>query len=181
MNIQHWLEEFPTYSVEHHFEFDRALTLGLLELYQRVKERFKLTPSHAHYVFSLHDISRVVQGILIMLPRARTRKMMKIKKDKRGSQTTSRNTSLDSRGCLSPGGSSSNQTEEKAGSPPMMKVIAQLWCHECTRTFSDRLVNDEDTQWFGRILEEIMVKQFCSPRDDPKTEMAAISEETFSQ
>ncbi|XP_060599368.1 dynein heavy chain domain-containing protein 1-like [Ruditapes philippinarum] len=181
MNIQHWLEEFPTYSVEHHFEFDRALTLGLLELYQRVKERFKLTPSHAHYVFSLHDISRVVQGILIMLPRSRTRKMMKIKKDKRGSQTTSRNTSLDSRGCLSPGGSSSNQTEEKAGSPPMMKVIAQLWCHECTRTFSDRLVNDEDTQWFGRILEEIMVKQFCSPRDDPKTEMAAISEETFSQ
>jgi hypothetical protein len=61
----------------------------------------------------------------------------------RGSQTTSRNTSLDSRGRLSLGGSSSNQTEEKAGSPPMMKVIAQLWCHECTRTFSDRLVNDE--------------------------------------
>ena len=25
------------------------------------------------------------------------------------------------------------------------------------------------------------MKQFCSPREDPKTEMAAISEETFSQ
>jgi len=23
-NIQHWLEEFPTYSVEHHFEFARV-------------------------------------------------------------------------------------------------------------------------------------------------------------
>ena len=28
-------------------------------------------------------------------------------------------------------------------SPPMMKVIAQLWCHECTRTFADRLVTEE--------------------------------------
>jgi len=38
-----------------------------------------------------------------------------------------------------------------------------------------------DSQWFSRMLEETVVKQFCSPRDDPKTEMAAISEETFSQ
>ena len=59
----------------------QALTLGLLELYQKIKEKFRPTPSHAHYVFSLHDISRVVQGILLMSPRSRTRKMMKIKKD----------------------------------------------------------------------------------------------------
>ena len=26
-NIQHWLEEFPTYSVEHHFEFARVISL----------------------------------------------------------------------------------------------------------------------------------------------------------
>lgn len=31
------------------------------------------------------------------------------------------------------------------------------------------------------MLEEVVVKQFCMPRDDPKAEMAAISEETFSQ
>ena len=59
----------------------KALTLGLLELYQKVKEKFRPTPTHAHYIFSLHDISRVVQGILLMSPRSRTRKMMKIKKD----------------------------------------------------------------------------------------------------
>ncbi|XP_052798483.1 dynein heavy chain domain-containing protein 1-like isoform X5 [Mya arenaria] len=181
-NIQHWLEEFPTYSVEHHFEFARALTLGLLELYTKVKEKFRPTPAHAHYVFTLHDISRVVQGILLMSPRSRTRKMMKIRKEKRGSQTTSRATSLDSRGRQSLGSLSNSGDKEPASpTPPMMKVIAQLWCHECTRTFADRLVTDEDSQWFGRILEEIVLKQFCSPREDPKVEMAAISEETFSQ
>lgn len=57
------------------------MTLGLLELYTKVKDRFRPTPSHAHYVFSLHDISRVVQGILLMSPRSRTRKMMKIRKE----------------------------------------------------------------------------------------------------
>lgn len=29
-NIQHWLEEFPTYSVEHHFEFARVWKLIIL-------------------------------------------------------------------------------------------------------------------------------------------------------
>ena len=28
-------------------------------------------------------------------------------------------------------------------SAPMMRVIAQLWCHECCRTFSDRLISAE--------------------------------------
>ncbi|KAH3716365.1 hypothetical protein DPMN_059086 [Dreissena polymorpha] len=186
-NIQHWLEEFPTYSVEHHFEYARALTLGLVELYQKVKEKFRPTPSHAHYVFSLHDISRVVQGIMLMSPRSRTHKMMKIKKDKKGSRTTSRATSLDSKGRQSLGSLSNSLSnpadlrEVGGASPPMMKVIAQLWCHECTRTFADRLVTDDDCQWFSRTLEEIVVKQFCSPREDPKVEMAAITEETFSQ
>ena len=38
-----------------------------------------------------------------------------------------------------------------------------------------------DQQFYAKLLEEIVIKQFCSPREDPKTEMAAISEETFSQ
>ncbi|KAJ8313864.1 hypothetical protein KUTeg_008425 [Tegillarca granosa] len=80
-NIQNWLEEFPTYTIEHHFEFARAMSLGLLEIYHRIKEKFKPTPAHVHYVFSLRDIAQVIQGILLMSPRSRTRKMMRRKKD----------------------------------------------------------------------------------------------------
>ena len=34
-----------------------------------------------------------------------------------------------------------------------------------------------DRSWFNTVLEELAIKHFCVPRDDPKTEMAAISEE----
>ena len=75
------------------------------------------------------------------------------------SGTVSRQTSVESRGRgstssvqggaeLRTRGSSSSlqglgQQTLEGPSPPMMKVIAQLWCHECTRTFADRLVTDE--------------------------------------
>ncbi|XP_069111192.1 dynein heavy chain domain-containing protein 1-like isoform X2 [Argopecten irradians] len=183
-SLQNWLEEFPTYSVEHHFEFARAMTLALLEMYHRIKEKFRATPANAHYIFTLHDISRVVHGILLMSPRSRTRKMMRRKKDghteSRGSRSNqvSRQASWESRS-RSVSMASGVQPQETAA--PMMKVIAQLWCHECTRTFADRLVTEDDSSWFSRIIEDTVMKYFCMARDDPKTEMAAISEETVSQ
>ena len=48
-----------------------------------MKERLRPTPVHAHYVFSLHDVARVVQGILLMSPRSRIRKMRTKKKAER--------------------------------------------------------------------------------------------------
>ena len=33
--------------------------------------------------------------------------------------------------------------EEEAAFPPMMKVIARLWCHEVTRVFGDRIIADD--------------------------------------
>uniref|UniRef100_A0A8W8M9M4 AAA+ ATPase domain-containing protein n=1 Tax=Magallana gigas TaxID=29159 RepID=A0A8W8M9M4_MAGGI len=185
-NIQHWLEEFPTYSVDHHFELSRAMTLGLLEMYHKIKEKLRPTPTQAHYVFNLHDVARVVHGILLMSPRSRTRKMMRRKKGdnesraSRSSLQMSRQASWDSKS-RTVSVSSMGPTAEIGQSAPMMKVIGQLWCHEVTRTFADRLISDDDLSWFGRLLEEVVMKYFCLPRDDPKTEMAAISEETHSQ
>ncbi|XP_056008158.1 dynein heavy chain domain-containing protein 1-like [Ostrea edulis] len=185
-NIQHWLEEFPTYSIDHHFELSRAMTLGLLEIYHKIKEKLRPTPTQAHYVFNLHDVARVIHGILLMSPRSRTRKMMRRKKgdsDSRGSRNSihmSRQASWDSKS-RTVSVSSMGPTAEVGQSAPMMKVIGQLWCHEVTRTFADRLISEDDVAWYGRILEEVVTKYFCMPRDDPKTEMAAISEETYSQ
>lgn len=39
--------------------------------------------------------------------------------------------------------SSMGPTAEMGQSAPMMKVIGQLWCHEVTRTFADRLISDD--------------------------------------
>lgn len=32
---------------------------------------------------------------------------------------------------------------EAGGSTSVMKLITQLWCHECTRNFGDRLISTE--------------------------------------
>lgn len=56
------------------------MTLGLLEMYHKIKEKLRPTPTQAHYVFNLHDVARVIHGILLMSPRSRTRKMMRRKK-----------------------------------------------------------------------------------------------------
>lgn len=64
------------------------MTLGLLDLYGRIKEKFRPTPNNAHYIFSLHDIARVVHGILLMSPRSRSRKMLRKKKDGDSSKCT---------------------------------------------------------------------------------------------
>lgn len=39
--------------------------------------------------------------------------------------------------------SSMGPMAEIGQSAPMMKVIGQLWCHEVTRTFADRLISDD--------------------------------------
>ncbi|GFR96319.1 dynein heavy chain domain-containing protein 1-like [Elysia marginata] len=153
--LQTWLEEFPTYSVEHHFEFAKAMSGAMLELYNSVKERLRPCPAQAHYIFSLHDLARVVQGIMLMSPRTRIKK---VKVKKREAEKLARK-------------------GEPVSSAPMMKVIAQLWCHEITRNFGDRIINVDDKNWFKRMVEELVVKHFCSSREDLQHEMTAISEE----
>lgn len=47
----------------------QAMIQGLLDMYELMTDKFKCTPSRAHYVFTQHDISRVVEGILLLSPR----------------------------------------------------------------------------------------------------------------
>lgn len=38
--------------------------------------------------------------------------------------------------------------------------LLRLWYHESCRVFQDRLVNDEDRDWFDKLLKEKMTKNF---------------------
>ncbi|KAK6166840.1 hypothetical protein SNE40_023452 [Patella caerulea] len=183
--LHSWLEEFPTYSVEHHSEFAQAMVVGLLELYNLVRDKLKPTPAHAHYIFSLHDLAKVVQGVLLMSPRSRVRKNKHAKKTEQTNgkvkslQSVGRQLSEESLGSRSR--LTGTGSKEQGSAAPMMKVIAQLWCHECTRTFSDRLIAGDEKEWFAKVLEDVAVKQFCLSRDDPKLEMTAITEEPIGR
>jgi dynein heavy chain len=38
--------------------------------------------------------------------------------------------------------------------------LIRLWAHECTRVFSDRLVDGQDVAWFSRLLVDILQSTF---------------------
>ena len=48
---------------------------------------------------------------------------------------------------------------------PLIRVIIRLWCHECTRVFSDRLIA-EDELWFSSTLRSIALQHFCKTSQD---------------
>lgn len=45
-----------------------------------------------------------------------------------------------------------------------------LWYHENIRVYSDRLINDEDRQWFDRLLRDTLNDKFSCHFDDIKGE-----------
>jgi dynein heavy chain len=38
----------------------------------------------------------------------------------------------------------------------------RLWVHECTRTFEDRMINEQDHSWFQNLVNDLLVKHFKS-------------------
>eukprot|EP00756_Hemistasia_phaeocysticola_P037793 Hpha_TRINITY_DN16720_c2_g4::TRINITY_DN16720_c2_g4_i3::g.79638::m.79638/K10408/DNAH; dynein heavy chain, axonemal len=86
-----------------------ALVDATLECYSRIAAEMRPTPKKSHYTFNLRDLSKVVQGILMI--------------DK--------------------------------GGLPNKEALIRLWCHEATRVFHDRLVDEKDKSWWWRLCEEI--------------------------
>lgn len=39
--------------------------------------------------------------------------------------------------------------------------MIRLWIHECSRVFSDRLVNEDDKDWFRNLIMELLATQFA--------------------
>ena len=41
-----------------------------------------------------------------------------------------------------------------------LEGLLKLWTHECSRIFEDRLVNNEDRDWFQQLLKKTMTTEF---------------------
>ena len=46
---------------------------GLLDVYRAVQDNLRPTPARAHYVFTLHDLAHVVEGMLLLSPRSKAK------------------------------------------------------------------------------------------------------------
>lgn len=155
--LRAWLEEFPSYAVQHHHEFAKAMIQGILDMYRLVEDKFRASPTHAHYVFSLHDVARIIEGILLLSPRKAKAKPRRANKNKDASKSA-----RDKFKSLSVKDSKDAKKHNVHAALPMMPVIARLWCHEVARTFADRLLTDNDEIWFKKTLEDQAQKHFCT-------------------
>lgn len=50
----------------------------------------------------------------------------------------------------------------KPGKISEPEQLVRLWIHESTRVFYDRLINNEDREWFNKLVEEILNRAFRS-------------------
>ena len=41
-----------------------------------------------------------------------------------------------------------------------LQGLLKLWTHECSRVFEDRLVNNEDREWFQKLISKTMNAEF---------------------
>jgi len=46
-------------------------------------------------------------------------------------------------------------------------TITRLWIHEVSRVFHDRLINDEDREWFYEFVMQLLARHFKSRLEKP--------------
>uniref|UniRef100_A0A1X7TIU7 AAA+ ATPase domain-containing protein n=2 Tax=Amphimedon queenslandica TaxID=400682 RepID=A0A1X7TIU7_AMPQE len=43
----------------------------------------------------------------------------------------------------------------------ILRVLFRVWCHECSRVFTDHLTQSKDKIWFSKLLESVLKYCFC--------------------
>lgn len=85
-----------------------------MQAYKRISEELLPTPAKSHYTFNMRDLSKLFQGMLMILPANC--------KDK--------------------------------------ETLQHLWVHESMRVFHDRLIDNEDKDYFKHMLVELITQKF---------------------
>ena len=110
-----------------------------MDVYQTAVATLLPTPRKVHYLFNLRDFARVIQGILLC------DKAMFLDGGKDGKATADGEDDHDSLDA---------------------DDLKRLWTHEAMRVFYDRLVDDDERQWFLGYLHGITEKHFHSNFDE---------------
>ncbi|CAF0731757.1 unnamed protein product, partial [Brachionus calyciflorus] len=137
LQVQNWLEEFPTASVQYPRELAQSIIKSLGEIYLLVKDHLKPIPKKPHYLFNFKDISKVVQGIQLLASKSKVVPVKLAKKSK----------------------DSQDQVLQQT------ITIIKLLAHELMRVFLDRVNDLNDEKWFKYVLARILEKNFCYPTD----------------
>lgn len=59
---------------------------------------------------------------------------------------------------------------------PMIRSLLRLWCHESTRTFSDRLFTEDQRHWFSSLIHETVEEFFCRDNSELQSEVFSLEQ-----
>ena len=51
----------------------QAVVKSTEELFYKVREYLQPTPANAHYIFTFHDLARVISSVMLMSPRSKVK------------------------------------------------------------------------------------------------------------
>ncbi|EDV26240.1 uncharacterized protein TRIADDRAFT_54030 [Trichoplax adhaerens] len=148
-SINCWLEQIVPHPLACSNELSNALATATVELYTKIKANLKPTPLHPQYVFTLHNLHRVLSRMFSVSVNPRSVRRRSFVQFTNNDKTTDRKAL-----------SSVSQDPNL----PVIRTTIRLWCHEVSREFSDRLTNENDQHLYEEELRQIVIKHFCSRR-----------------
>ncbi len=126
---------------------------SLSDIYDQVRSTLRPAPCNPHYLFSLKDIARVVQGLQLVASKSKPSKEAKASQTKKSE---------------APEDQSSSQTI----------LLVRLFCHETLRVFTDRITDRQDELWFKALLNKTIVSNFCVSKDLGPMKQSSGEEQT---
>lgn len=126
--FKHWLEGIP---LQQNIEgIVSCVITATKTLYHAVCERFQPSPQRPHFIFSQHDLQNVFSGMCLWQP------------------------SIQNAGTLQPADNLVPDFSQNLEWPTTTLKIANLWMHECMRTFGDRLCSDDENGKLVSLITE---------------------------
>ena len=77
--------------------------------------------------------------------------------------------------------SDSTESKTPAALSPMIRSILRLWCHESSRTYSDRLFTEEQRYWYSSLLHDSVEEFFCGDNTEQRSEMFSVEQVEMEQ
>lgn len=144
-----WLEKFPL--LTRHHELASAVVKATLDTYEAVRRRFHPSPACCLFQFSLHDVAKVIKGMLLLRPRPGVHLSTPLE-DHGSKGSGPRRASVMGRPAVGTGYTAVLST----------RLIIRLWMHESLRTFCDPLRGKQQRELCEQILLEIATTLFCA-------------------
>uniref|UniRef100_H2ZUY2 AAA+ ATPase domain-containing protein n=1 Tax=Latimeria chalumnae TaxID=7897 RepID=H2ZUY2_LATCH len=153
--ILNWLKQFTALYRQN--MLCNCIIGATVDVYNAVKENFIPSPSRPHFLFSFHEIHKVLNGLFLMAPL----------------HSIALANTADDLISLSPALMSQPQSKLEKTALLTTKTIVHLWLHESLRIFCDRLLNEQEKHTFTDILAEIARNIFCTAAPSLKVSSGA--------